>query len=108
MYGLLSTAYKNYRIENSTSNREAFHAKQSLSLTAKGGILLLEMAFTVLVLVALYDIYLVKRWPSWLLIILLVLLFIPIIGDVIGIVVILYWMIETGIGSRSQILKNFA
>jgi hypothetical protein len=106
MYGLLSNTYKNYRIENSTSNRESFRSKQSLSWTGKGGILLLELAFTVLVLLVLYDIYSVKHWPSWLLIVFLVVLFIPVIGDVLGILLILYWLLEIGLKRKSEILQN--
>lgn len=106
MYGLLSNAYKNYRIENSTANRESFRTKQSLSWTAKGGILLLELVFTIIVLLVLYDIYLIKHWPTWVLIVFLVLLFIPVIGDIIGILIILYWLLEIGIKKQSQILQN--
>ena len=104
MYGLLAKAYNNYRIDNSTANRESFRTKQSLSWTAKGGILILELVFTVLVLLALYDIYLVRRLPTWLLIVFLVLLFVPVVGDVLGIVIILYWLLELGLRKQSQLL----
>jgi len=105
MYGLLSNAYNNYRIENSTVNRESFRTRQSLSWTAKGGILILELVFTVIVLLALYDIYTIKQWPSWLFIALVILLFVPVIGDVIGIIIILYWFLELGVKKQSKLLN---
>jgi len=98
MYGLLSSMYNNYRINNATVDREKFRngkaaIKNALSWPARGVIMFLEIALTVIALLALYDTYRVKNWDTWLLILVLILFFIPCIGDLVAIFIIAYWFV---------------
>lgn len=109
-FGLLSNMYSNYRIRNDTSDREQFRqapkgfVKQYMSWPARGGVMLLEISLTVLALLALYDTYLIKSWPTWLLVAILVLFFVPLLGDVLAIFIIIYWAVE--VSNKSHLLSS--
>ena len=111
MYGLLSKAYESYRINNTTDAREKFRStkkslmKQYMSWPARGAYSILEIALTIIALLALWDCYLVKGWDSWLLVLLLVLFFVPVLGDVLALAIIIYWVLE--VRPSSQLLAKF-
>lgn len=108
MYGLLSSAYNNYRINNATADRERFRAgnvlKNSLSLPAKGALILFEIFITIFSLLALFDIYRVKNLNIGLFIAILIIFFIPVIGDLTAIFIIVYWLIS--IRPESKLLQG--
>jgi hypothetical protein len=108
MYGLLSSAYNDYRINNSTNSRESFwtkkQMKQYLSWPARGMYSILEIILTVVALLCLWDCYLVQGWDSWLLVLLLVLFFIPYLGDCLALVIVVYWLLE--VRPNSEILSK--
>lgn len=107
MYGLLSQAYKNYRIKNTT--KEGFWTshtvKNYMSWPSRGTYYILEILLTILAILCLYDCFIVKGWDAWLLGLLLVLFFVPFIGDVLALAIIIYWI--TTVRSQSMLLSKF-
>jgi hypothetical protein len=110
MYGLLSSAYSNYRITNDPASREKFRQapkawlKHYVSWPTRGALMLVEILLTVLALLALYDTYMVKQWPAWLLVAVLILFFLPLLGDVTALFIIIYWAVE--VGGKSELLAK--
>jgi hypothetical protein len=110
VFGLLTSSYDNYRITNDAANRERFRQapkswlKQYVSWPARGAMMLLEILVTVLALLALYDTYMVKQWPAWLLVAVLILFFLPLLGDVVALFIIIYWAVE--VGGKSELLAK--
>jgi len=108
MYGLLSSAYNSYRINNSTVDRERFRAgkasmKNNLSWSARGFLIIFEIFLTIIALLALFDTYQVKNWNIGLFVLILILFFIPVVGDLTAIFIIVYWLVS--IRPQSQLLS---
>lgn len=112
MFGLLSKAYNSYLINDDTGSREKYHSvkksllKSYLSWPARGVYTILEIALTILALLCLWDCYTVRGWDAWLLVLLLILFFVPLVGDVLAFAIIVYWVVE--VRPNSQLLSKFA
>lgn len=104
MYGYLSQMMNNYKIQDTTDKREQFHGRKNsvwknfvrnyASFPARGTYFILEIVITILALLFLWDCYVVKGWSTWILVFILVLFFIPLIGDVLALSIIIYWLLE--------------
>jgi hypothetical protein len=98
MYGLLSKSYAAYRINDTTNKhkKEGFwsNAKSHMSWPSRGAYYILEILLTLLSILCLYDCYVIKGWSTWMLILLLLLFFVPFVGDVLALGVIAYWLVE--------------
>jgi hypothetical protein len=91
MYGLLSKAYSEYKIKN-TTGREGYNIKNYIH--PKNGIyLVIEYFFTILALLALIDCSMIFTWSLPIVTGLLALFFIPAIGDILAFGLIVYWLI---------------
>ncbi len=108
-FGLLSQAYNGYAISNGTDTREKYRgtkkslAKHYMSWPMRGAYTILEIALTILALLCLWDCYVVKGWDTWLLVLLLILFFAPLLGDVLALTIIIYWVIEV---RRSSVILS--
>ena len=105
-FGLLSSMYKTYRIDNET--KEGFRSKKAvknfIGWPSMGAAVILEILLTILAILCLFDIAQTKTLDTWLVVLILVLFFIPYIGDIIALVLIIYWVIE--VRPTSTLLKK--
>lgn len=91
MYGLSSMMMNNYRISNDTSLREKYPVNNKQYNILRTLAIVNELLFTLIVLILLYDIYIVNNLN--ILLVMFIALLIPIIGDIVGLFVIIYWFI---------------
>jgi hypothetical protein len=108
MYGLLSKAYQAYQIKNDTS-RENYHGtknfmKQYMSWPARGAVSIVEIFLTIIALLCLWDCYLAMGWAAWVLVLFLALFFVPVVGDILALTIIAYWVLQ--VRDHSQILPK--
>ncbi len=59
----------------------------------------------VFALICLFDIWLVLNLDGWIIATLLILLFIPVVGDVTIVCIIIYWILH--VKTKSQLLPRF-
>lgn len=108
MMGLLSSMYNNYRIRDNTDAAKKQHEgfrgapAQYASFPARGTYMIVAILLTILTILCLIDIYMVKGFSAWMLILLILLLLTPFLGDILAIAVIIYWVVECR--PQSQIL----
>lgn len=86
MYGLLSKSYNNYRIQ-----KEGYHDEKQVDIMYFS---ILETIVSVIVLLVIFDIYLVDKFSLVNLAILLFILHVPFLGDLLGLIIIGYWIIN--------------
>jgi len=91
MYGLLSKVYNEYRIRNE-SNIEGYRYKDKSSDCIV--INIIEMLMTVIVLLALFDIYLINKLPIEYFVLILFCLYIPFFGDLLGLGICIFWILN--------------
>jgi len=103
-FGLLSAAYNDYRIKQESKERYKGMIKHYISWPAKGALAIFEILLTILSILCLYDIYAIKGWNTYILIAILALFFILVLGDVLALSIIVYWVIA--IRENSQILTK--
>jgi hypothetical protein len=104
--------YAKYLIHNDTdaprgSNREGFRnsMRQYASWPARGVYSILEILLTLLTILCVIDCYLVQGWSVTFFVLMLVLLLIPVLGDILGLALLVYWLAE--VRPRSQLLSKF-
>jgi hypothetical protein len=97
MFGLLTSTYNNYRINDSTANKEQFN-KHSIgtykSWPYRGTFNLIEILLTIFSILVLWDCYITKKWDTQTFALLLVLFFVPYIGDILALCIIIIWFID--------------
>lgn len=89
MYGLLSKAYNNYRIQNDT--REGYYAGHHGDAVILN---LLEAIVTVAILMISFDIFLTEKLQLPYLALILFAFYIPFFGDIVALTILLYWVIN--------------
>lgn len=90
MYGLLSQSYKNYRIKQD-ENKEGYRGGHSNACML---VSILEAMFTVIVLLCAFDIFMVEKFEVIYLALLLFSFYIPMIGELIALGVVVYWVVN--------------
>ena len=103
MYGLLSQMMSSYRIRNDT--KEKFRGTKHLINNSNVNVTtIVELIFSIAAILALMDIWVIKQMDSWLLILFLILYCIPIMGDIVAVIIITYWLVS--INNQSVILQQ--
>lgn len=99
MYGLLSSMYNSYLIRNTTDknkNEYFYGLKNTIATDNIPGytlLILLSILFMVFTILCIFDIYMIRGYNTWLLVLVLSLLFVPGIGDILCLVILCYWFI---------------
>lgn len=101
MYGLLSKAYDNYRIQKESSV-EGYHGRNRSDCVM---VSLLEAMLTVVVLLCVFDLYLVQKLDVIYLALILFSFYIPVLGEFIALAVLVYWFLN--IRERSILISKF-
>lgn len=91
MYGLLSNMMNNYRISNSTASREQFTKTKKLSNVGFAMLIMVEFLIMFMAIYAAWNLKLKMNWPSWAFPAVVLALFIPYIGDMLAIFIVVYW-----------------
>ena len=78
--------------------------KYVLSWPARGAFILLDMILTIVAFLVAIDIFQVKKLEPWVLVLIFVLFFIPVVGDMLAIVLITYWILY--VRPESKMLDN--
>ena len=86
MYGLLSKSYNNYRIQ-----KEGYHGEKQVDIMYFS---ILETIVSVIILLLIFDMYLVDKFSLTNLAILLFILHVPFLGDLVGLFIVAYWIIN--------------
>jgi|SRR5579872_3955877 len=106
VFGLTNKSYNQYRIHN--NSKEGYVSPKNtvgLSFTANGLIYILEILLTFIAIIATVDLYLIHRWNIWLSVVFFVLFFIPVLGDVLSVVIIVYWLVRVRNGDSVLVSK---
>jgi hypothetical protein len=78
--------------------------KNVLSWPARGAFMLFDIILTIAAFLVAIDIFQVKKLEPWILFLIFLLFFVPVVGDILAIVLISYWILS--IRPQSKMLDN--
>lgn len=94
MFGSISSALARRQAIKEGYRTKGSINKYVLSWPARGAFMLLDIILTILAFLVAIDIFQVKKMEPWVLVIIFVLFFVPVVGDMLAIVLITYWIVS--------------